>query len=125
MAPEIIISTKSQPTPAVVPFSALFSQRESITQMTLLWDYNSYHVNLSDKYFIVNGGRKLFFEDNIEGEIRLLYARRNRMSVSIGSPGADCDKFVSAYLLGVESDKKKLFLIISDDGAEWGWKDNR
>lgn len=127
MSPEIIICTIDQPNPSVVPFSELYGQKEKITQMVFLWDYNSYLVNLPEKYFIVNGGRKLFFGDNIEGEIRILYARRNRMSVSVNQDVVEqeSNSQTTSYLLGVESSDKQLLLIISEDGGAWAWKNKK
>lgn len=123
MVPEYIISTVDQGSPRIVPFSELYAQRRDITAMTLLWDHNSYHVNVVDRYFIINGGRKLHFEDLFPVPM-ILYSRRNRFEVSDGEGAKDP---MVTYLLGLQSqdEKKQLFLHISGDGQAWAWDNAR
>lgn len=119
MGPEFIIATIDQPEPRGVQFSELYNLQKSITHLTLLWDYHSYHVNLVDKVFIINGGRKLQVEQ-FPGPVRLVYARRNTMMMTGGNP-----KPLITYLLGMEDDNNQLLLHVSDTGGTWAWKNHR
>jgi len=124
---EIIITTRENQTPQIVPFEALYQlhQTEVITTMMLLWNHNSYYVSVPDKTFIVNGGRKLALEQF--GECEFLYRRRNQVEVGMNEPsddGGEKTKVVN-WIIGLKSvgADTMVLLQIAEDGHAWSWLD--
>jgi len=125
--PEWIIATYDDPNNRKVEFSELLALKDKISSALLLWDYNSYYVNLSEQYFIINGGRRL--QPTIFPKLdnsSFLYARRNKKTMPVGvAPGNEYLSHEITYLLGIEGtlngEKKELLIQISSDGSLWKW----
>jgi len=134
MKVEWIITTSDDEGPRKVQFRELYALKDKIEQMTILWDVNSYHVNIPERYFIINGGRKLFFKDEFD-EAVLFYAKRNRKTIGMNkAPVARTveGKVLShsvTYLLGLDGTqdgKEKILLLqTSPDGKFWRWQDHK
>ena len=125
--PEWIITTYEDDNPRKVDFLELLGLRDQISSALLLWNFNSYYINLSEAYFIINGGRKIqptvFFNMT---DRKFLYARRHRETLPVGVELGNENKTHEVfYLLGVEGmiegEKKELLLFISSDGSLWKW----
>lgn len=126
--PEWIITRVDDPKPQRVEFPDLFSQKDQITSIAVLWDTNSYYVNIEEGYFIINGGRRLqptgvaMMEDR-----RIEYARRNSRSFAVGQQDKSVNS--SSYLVGIEgrieNEERQLLIHVSSDGRSWGWKSHR
>lgn len=126
--PEWIIETEDNRSPHSVQLPEIFAQKDLVRSVVLLWDTNSYYVNVEEGYFIINGGRRLqptgvaMMEDR-----RICYARRNSRSFAVGQPDQAQDSV--SYLVGVEGriegEERQLLLQISSDGRLWVWKDKR
>lgn len=119
---EIIITTRENSSkPRVVRFSDLFSLRDDIRSMMYLWNTNNYYVDVIDRIFIINGGRKLGFTDF--GPCRVLYRRRNQRTFALNNVNSEPEK-TTLWLMGLEEigTERKLFLIISEDGHNWSWE---
>ena len=122
--PEYIICTHAKPEPHSVEFSELFAQREDIKKMIMLWDSNSYLVDVILKSFLINGGRRLSLLDHFPGRATVLYARRNRQEISLNSD--EKGRASISYLLGLKGeDGKELILHISPDGKAFSMIDHR
>jgi hypothetical protein len=130
--PEFFITTQDNPEVRPVPFVNLYAQRDFMTSMTLLWDCNSYHINIIDKYFIINGGRRIPVTGKLDS-IKVLYARRNNVELTV-TGGKEVKRGIS-YLLGFEAVndnnltegpvKHELMLHISSDGKVYTFRDKR
>lgn len=119
---EIIVTTFSEPTKQqVVDFSRLFEMREDIASMMYLWNTNCYYVNVQDRTFMINGGRKIQFSDL--RKCRVLYRRRNSVSYSLNPQGNGKPERRTSWILGVEEKgtKRMVMLIIGEDGSTWQW----
>ena len=125
--PEWMITTYDNPEYRKVEFSELLALKDEINSAILLWNFNSYLINISEAYFIINGGRKLqptvFFNMT---DRKFLYARRHRETLPVGVDlGNENRTHEVFYLLGVEGmvegEKKELLLFISSDGTLWKW----
>lgn len=128
--PEIIVTTENNPEPYEVQFSDIYNIKDKIKSMLLLWDTNSYYVNIDVGYFIINGGRRvqpvilqMMTDKTIE------YAKRNRMDVTLDGDDLEQGEIQSSYLLGVtgkyNGENKTILVHVSPDGSLWGWKDKR
>lgn len=118
---EIIITTQEDSNqPRVVEFLDLYDLRNDITTMMYLWNANSYFVDVVNRTFIINGGRKLKFGDM--GPCRILYRRRNQQRYATNDLSKASEKVV-LWLLGLEEigTKRRLLLIVSEDGVAWRW----
>jgi len=84
--PEWFITTVSRKDPEKVLFKDIFKQRNEILSMMILWDYNSYYVNILDRYFIINGGRRLQPTVLLQLENPIVcYARRVQQDYAVNS----------------------------------------
>ncbi|MHA2426512.1 MAG: hypothetical protein ACXADB_00530 [Candidatus Hermodarchaeia archaeon] len=119
---EIIVTIKDDPNqPRVVSFSDLFAIRDDITTMTHLWNTNCYYVNVLQKSFMINGGRRIRFNSPF-GDCALLYRRRTRKTIALDGNGKPITEI--AWIMGIEDKETKemAFLIISEDGRNWEWR---
>jgi hypothetical protein len=113
-----------------VDFSELYSKKNQITSMLLMWDYNSYYVNITNKYFIINGGNRIrpTIMETMEQPV-LEYARRNRANIEINVESTKNGKVEISYLIGVtglcDGTAKSILLHISETGDMWMWKEDR
>jgi hypothetical protein len=117
---EVIITSKDSSKPRVAQFSELFALRNDITSMMYLWNTSCYYVDVVRQTFIINGGRKIVFGDF--KACKILYRRRNQISYALNSDNNDPKKKLN-WLLGLEEigTKRKVLLIISEDGCFWEW----
>lgn len=114
---EIIVSVKGS-TPQKVPFENLFDLKDEITSIVLLWDTNSYFLNIENGTFIINGGRRLMIPD-MEGA-KLLYRKRNGVTYALTGMGKKAHKV--NWIIGLEkSPERRVFLNISGDGKTFEW----
>ena len=124
--PTWIITTYDDETQRAVEFSQLFALRSKIRTALLLWDTNSYYVNVKDRFFMINGGRKIPINDNFSDTISFLYARRNKQSVALFTSKGSITKPEVSYILGVEGiENQELFIHITKNGTLWEWGDKR
>jgi len=130
---EFVVTTRGEITPKVIPFENLFVLKPNIIAMTLLWNVNSYHVNIEQRLFILNGGRRIHINGFEDAEnIRILYVRRNNLKMSVNSDGNGQpkeEKHEVSYLLGwegeIKGETKQLMIHISPDGCNWYWREHR
>jgi hypothetical protein len=111
-----------------VAFKDIFPQADKIISVMMLWNTNSYYVNAKDKYFIINGGRRiqptglLQFTDS-----KVVAIKRHRVDMPLN--GEDSSRESTSFLLGINGilneEKRELYLHISPDGSLWTWKANR
>ena len=130
LEPTFLVSTEYPLKYKICSFSQLYNIRFDIKSLILLWDFNSYLINIHDKYFIINGGRKI--QPNVFNEMKdfhLIYARRNRINIVLDSdkPTEKPQKF---YLFGIEGKfldnmANSILLQISEDGTQWIWRDKK
>jgi len=124
--PEWIVKYLDKDIPDSVEFESIFPSRDRIEHLTLLWDTNSYHLNVAERFFIVNGGRRLRPQILEEwGVCRLLAVRRWTRELSMTGDQVRADS--ARYLLGfVGSDEsEQLFVHVAEDGASWAWEKKR
>lgn len=126
---EWIISNHDKPEPHVVDFEEIYDLRDQINSITLLWDTNSYHVDLVRKEIIINGGRRICIKGfERMGDLTAIAVKRHTKRISFNGDEGDPGEMVS-YLIGwekdVEGEKKEIMLHISPDGREWCWRDHR
>lgn len=135
MSLSFLVSTKKDNKQIVIDFKDIFNIKSDLRTMTLLWNTNSYHVNLVGRFFIVNGGRKI----NIGGFdtvkcIEIIYAKRHSMAVSFNTSDkngkGNIQKETITYLLGmqgkdIKGTKREIMLHVSTNGDEHEWLDKR
>jgi len=130
--PIIIITTYCNTTPRRIAFQDLYAIKNEITSLQLLWDFNSYFINIPIGYFIINGGNRIR-PMVVEGmEIPVIeYAKRNRVDMALNTID-DPDKtneIKISYLIGItglcDGVSKSVLLHISDNGSVWSWRDSR
>lgn len=116
---EIVVSVEGNPTPKSVAFSDLYAMRESIKSVMVFWNTNSYYVDSMSKTFIINGGRKVRF--NEMEDCRILYRRRTQAEMAVNSGDEASRKVI--WIFGLESKKtgSTVFMEISEDGKDWKW----
>ncbi len=131
MGPEFIIRIKGEPTPRPVEFGELFALRDKLQSLTLLWDCNSYHVNVSEgkRHFLINGGRRLKMPAYKKcTDLKVFYRKRNQQDITFGVTSKKGD-YRAFYLLGfegtVDGEAKLTFLQVSEDGTQWVWRDHK
>ena len=117
----------------VLQFEQLYELREKITELTIAWPCNTYKVNVSEKYFILNGGMKIRMKgmEDIEDAI-ILYTRRVRKTLHINCDGQLLEGGENeeiSYLLGIQGNafgtKREYLVHVSQDGMIWVWRDKR
>lgn len=128
MSPEWIVWIGDDPKPVSLQFEELYPVKDQIKKAVLLWDTNSYVIDVVNKTFIVNGGRPiqppgLHSLQNAEIE----YAARHTRQLSMTSDSESSERI--SFLVGVkgtiQGEERSLLLHISDDGSMWQWKDTR
>lgn len=129
---EFMVTTKGNNVPKTVQFEQLYGLKPDITSVTLLWNTNCYHVNVPQKVFIINGGRRIVMKGFEKAEnIELLYARRNTVEIDMQktSGNGQAPKPEQSYLLGfqgmIDGEKREIMLHISEAGELWYWRDHR
>lgn len=116
---EIIVSTIHSDMPKPVKFEELYGIKDDVISIIFLWNHNSYFVNVKERTFIINGGRKMNFPAT--GKTKLLYRKRTAETVAI-TGAAEGSNRVITWLVGFEDEvENKLFLQISEDGKHWTW----
>ena len=124
MGPDFVIATVDNPQPHVVQFEDLYAQREQIAHITLLWNFNSYHVNVAERHFIVNGGRMIIRgEDQFSGTAQLIYTRRKRVDMLMEDDSIPAHR--TLYLVGLKDGDRELMLEIAEDGSRYTWRTKR
>ena len=121
---EIIITIrKDSKSTRVVQFSDLYALRTEIEKMIYLWNTNCYYVDVVNRTFIINGGRKMQIEKM--GECKILYRRRTQFEKGIDSDDSEPKNKKINWILGIEEieTKKVVFVQISEDGKNWSWED--
>ena len=129
---EFLVTTKSDKIPKVMQFEVIAGYKPEIETMTLLWNANSYHVNLPQRLFIINGGRRIHIQgwEDVES-VNILYYKRHNREVSVngdnGSPreGPNVVSYLRGWEGGVAEDAKQIMLHIGPNGKEWYWRDHR
>lgn len=134
MDPEYIITTSEKPESHLVDFGEVFKQRDHIRTITLLWNTNSYLVNVEKRFFLINGGRRMQVNDLVQSSKVLPFLIRrgqNKLTVNMSDPN-DKGKIHGqsrTHLLGLEAEvrgvRKEIMIHISASGKEWVWKDKR
>jgi len=117
--PRFVITSKDHTTPHPMPFKKLFSIKESLISLALIWPTNSYYVNIQQEHFVINGGLYLKMSE-YEGAKCIEYRRRRRKDLS--ADGSKVLKQSMFYLLGWKVENRYLFLEISEDGKKWEWR---
>ncbi len=118
--PAFIIQLRDETTPREVRFQELYNLRHSIINMTIMWDFNSYFVNITDRYIIVNGGRRVKLSNlTIMEKPKLYYRRRHTSQISVANNRPVAKK--TAYVLGAEGmvngETIRAYILIEEDGS--------
>jgi len=134
MDPEYIITTSEKPESHLVDFGEVFKQRDHIKTITLLWNTNSYLVNVEKRFFLINGGRRMQVNNLVQSSKVLPFLiRRHQAKIGVGfadgDGGGEVSEHTLTHLLGLEAEvlgvRKEIMIHISTDGREWVWKDRR
>lgn len=126
-SPEWFITDSMGEKPRIVDFPDIFAIKSDVKSLMILWPLSSYYVNVKEKYFIIQGGKRIQPTGIDEmKDVKLLYARRNRQDMTLD--GQNKVLHVS-YLMGVEGQldgkTRVLYLEVSEDGRLWRWKFER
>lgn len=111
-----------------VLFKDIFPNRDKIQAITMLWDTNTYQVNLEDLCFIINGGRRIQPTALLQfTDVKPVAIKRHRKEMSL--TGGDTGEEQVSFLLGVsgilDGEERQLLLHISQDGSLWAWRNNK
>ena len=126
-----ILITLKDGTTQKVDFTDIKKMAENISKVIFMYECNSYVVDVDKKTFLINGGRYLTFDWLSKVDtVHLQCFRRNRKELQInGSDITDNNKVSVSYLLGfygiIKSEKKEVYLHVSEDGKEWHWLNKR
>lgn len=112
-----------------VLFKDIFPNRDNIESIMMLWDTNSYYINVKNKYFLINGGRRVQPIALLEMEdLKPLAVHRHRKELSTNTMDVTGNES-SLFLVGVtgiiKDEVRDLFLYISQDGSMWSWGTKR
>lgn len=124
--PSLVIS---KGTAAMHPasFEEASQKRLDIERACLIWNTNSYFIDVHAQEFVVNGGRKIRFDEEQVTDPVLLLVRRHIRKVSMGGT-AHLEERVS-YLIGYEGmrggAKHEVFAHVSPDGSEFRFENKR
>lgn len=128
---EFIVKLRTEEAPKNLPFKELFHNRPEMASMMLLWNNNSYYINVEDRYFLINGGRRIIPAVLVLMKNPIvLYARRNKQEVNMNmdKPSEMGDRTIT-YLLGaegiVDGISKEILLEVSENGLFWKWRNKR
>lgn len=130
--PDFIVSTSVPFDFRKISFSEFFKIKDHVKAVSILWEYNSYFINVHEGIFIINGGKKVrpIYLDKMT-DLKLEYARRNRMDVVLDTTEKIKTREIQiVYLFGIkgkyyDGTEKMILLQISQDGSCWAWKDSR
>ncbi len=111
-----------------VQFNYIFPNKEHIDSITMLFDTNSYIINVRQRFFIINGGRRIQPKPvMLMDEVWPLAVKRRRKTVTLN--GEESGDESLSYLLGIEGilngEKREVLIQISQDGSLWAWKSKR
>jgi len=126
--PEWIVTFKDDKMARKLEHGQLYPNRERIESVVVFWDTNSYYVNVTGKFFIINGGRRVTSErlSRLENPM-VLCVRRNQIQIPVN--GSSAPKKFALYLVGIqgviEGKETQLFAEISNGGKDWEWKEGR
>jgi len=126
---DIFITTTATVNPIPIDFYDIKKIPDPVTAVILIWDHNSYVINVAEKFFVINGGRVVVpeFLKSID-KPKLSYCMRRRASVDLGGEVEEggvnlSDRAFTSYLFGVDSEEGSspwaTHLEISDDGKFW------
>lgn len=124
--PEFVIASKAKRTLEKVTFEYISQHRPEVVTAALVWNTNSYLVDVEEQVFVVNGGKKIRFDEWPIDNRRLLLIQSNRQDVKEGE--LQVVKVVS-YMLGIEGthegQPRMIFVHISPDGSQFEFKTAR
>jgi hypothetical protein len=111
-----------------VDFKDIFPQINKIVAVMMLWNANSYYVNAKERYFIINGGRRIQPTGLLQLEDpKPVAIKRHRVDMKLDSEELSGESI--SFLLGIEgilnTEKRGIYLHVSPDGTLWTWKDSR
>lgn len=117
---EIIVKLSDEIKPRSIRFEDMYNVADKVESLMLLWDANSYYVDVKSSHFLINGGRRLEFPRITDP--RLVYRKRTSQTVSISGAAEGSRKSVS-WIVGIRDgdEGEMILLIITDTGAAWYW----
>lgn len=121
-APSWAIRTTGSPLFKTVVFKDILALKNQINAVSLVFDTNSYYVDVEDQHFVINGGRKLKIETQIVSSPKLFYCVERRKDIGIGN-NVLSQSFT--YLLGYEGKDKMMFMRIAPDGKTFRFETTR
>lgn len=128
MSPEWIVWIGDDPKPVSLQFEELFPVKDQIKKVVLLWDTNSYVIDVVNKSFIINGGR-LFQPvglQDMENAVLEYAARHTRqLSMTADSESSESISYLAGVKGTIENEERQLLIHVSSDGRSWSWKDHK
>ena len=125
--PEIVVATKGHRVLQKTSFEEASQNKREIIVASLVWNTNSYFVDIDEQVFVINGGKKIRFEEWLVNDPILVLIRRHHLRLGMGD-GEHPLKEVS-YLLGyvgiAAGAERTMLMHISPDGSEFVFKTRR
>ncbi|MBW1995094.1 MAG: hypothetical protein JRI77_11700, partial [Deltaproteobacteria bacterium] len=123
---------KDEPKPHAVGFGEIYRLKPRITSLTVLWDTNSYHVDVSRRHFVINGGRRISMQEIFKDaeNVEPIAVRRHTKYLTINNDqNAKHEEEAVTFLVGLEGmvkgEKREILVHISPGGTMWMWKNKR
>lgn len=124
--PDYVMASKGHCQMEKSSFEEMSKRRSEITTAALVWDTNSYFVDVDAQVFVVNGGKKIRFDEwPIQNPVVAL-VRRNQSDFMDGKKTRTSS---IGYFLGIEGTWKgqprMVLMEISPDGSSFRFKTSR
>ena len=121
MIPAFLVKTAINGVYAEHTFSELYNMRDQIITLTVMWDYNSYLIDLYERHIVINGGRALRMDLLTQMEDPKLYYRKRHMT-NIGISDGKTKQDRLSYVVGAEGivagKLRQIYMLIKGDGTE-------
>ena len=124
--PEIVAASKAKRQLEKTTFEYISQHRAEVTIAALVWNTNSYFIDVEEQVFVINGGKKIRFDEWQIDDSQILLIRRNKQDLKDGEP----QKVVPlGYMLGLqgthEGQPRMVFVHVSPDGSQFDFKTAR
>lgn len=120
--PDYVIANGKEKILHPVTFEYVSQNRISIASAALIWATNAYFVDVEAQTFVVNGGKKIRFEEWLVEDPILLLVRRHLREYKMND-GSQPPVETMSFFLGYEGisngEKKMMAMFISPSGNEF------
>lgn len=121
--PQIVVATKKERVLYLTTFEDVAITKEEVATCALIWNTNSYYIDVENQIFVVNGGKKIRFDEYQVANAILVFVRRHHVTLN-GEK-----KEETSYFLGYEGEGKEkhemMAMHISPDGSEFRFVQTR